>query len=726
VDLTAAKVAAAPPHARLAHRATLGLFATAIFSGATLLFLVQPMVARMVLPLFGGSQAVWTTSMLFFQAVLLAGYGYAHASTRLLGPSRQPIVHAFVLVLAVAALPIGRGLAPPPSDASPSLWLLGVLAVTVGAPFFVVTTASPLLQRWLVTSGHTAGRDPYFLYAAGNVGSLLALLAYPIVVEPLLTLDQQARLWSIGYVLFVLLCFGCLIVARRGGALVQSASASVRASVPSLAWRTRARWVAIALVPSSLMLGVTTYISTDVASFPLLWVLPLAVYLLTFVVAFARRPLVTSAAAARILPLPTALVFAQMLGAVSLPLPVTLLAQLLVLFFVGALAHGRLAEERPVPERLTEFYFLLSSGGVLGGALNALVAPLVFDSVLEYPLALVLALALRRGGRGRPLDLVPVVAVFVGCLAGLLIVPSVLAGRAVVAGAVLACLAIGARRPLRLTLSFACLTLLVALGSGGLHTERTFFGVLRVAEQDGEHQLYHGTTLHGVERFAGPLAGQPLTYYSRRGPLGDVFAAYPRFDRIDAIGLGVGTLAAYGRPGELLTFYELDPAIARVAGDPRFFTYLRDSRADVEIVLGDGRRMIAQVPDGTSDFVIIDAFSSDAVPVHLLTREALELYVSKLRPGGLIAVHVTNRHLDLAPVVARAARSLGLAVVERYDPAKGARGTRTHSWWVVIARSPDRLEPLLERSGWRVPNVSGGRVWTDDYSNVLSVVKWGG
>ena len=315
------------------------------------------------------------------------------------------------------------------------------------------------------------------------------------------------------------------------------------------------------------MLGVTTYISTDVASFPLLWVLPLAVYLLTFVVSFARRPLVTPAKAARILPLPTALVFADMLGAVTLPLPVTLLAQLLVLFFAGALAHGRLAEERPAPERLTEFYFLLSLGGVLGGALNALVAPLVFDSVLEYPLVLVLALALRRGGRPRVVDVLQVLAVFTGCFAALLMVQSVSATRVVFAATVLACLAIGARRPPRLTLAFACLTLLLAAGSAALHAERTFFGVLRVTEVDGEHRLYHGTTLHGVERFAGPLAGEPLTYYGRRGPLGDVFAAYPRFDRVDAIGLGVGTLAAYGRPGEHLTFYELDPAIARVAGD---------------------------------------------------------------------------------------------------------------------------------------------------------------
>ncbi len=722
MDLTAAEVAAAPRPARFAHWATLGFFATAIFAGATLVFLVQPMVARMVLPLFGGSQAVWTTSMLFFQAVLLAGYGYAHASTRLLGPSRQPIVHAVVLVLAVAALPIGRGLAPPPTDASPSLWLLGVLAVTVGAPFFVVTTASPLLQHWLATSGHASGRDPYFLYAAGNAGSLLALLAYPFVVEPLLTLDQQARLWSVGYVLFAALCLGCLVVARRGRSLAQSAP--TRVMVPSIAWRTRARWVGTALVPSSLMLGITTYISTDVASFPMLWVLPLAIYLLTFVVAFARRPLVTTRAAALILPLPTALVFAQMLGSVALPLPVTLLTQLLVLFLAGVLAHGRLAEQRPAPERLTEFYFLLSLGGVLGGALNALVAPLVFDSVLEYPLALVLALALRPRGR-RIADIFPVLA-FSTCVASLAVVQSLSVPHLLLAGAVVACLAIGVRHPRYLTLGFASLTLLLALGSPSLHTERTFFGVLRVTEQAGERKLVHGTTVHGVERFAGPLAGEPLMYYGRRGPLGDVFAAYSHLDRVDAIGLGAGSVAAYGRPGQQMTFYELDPAITRIASDPRFFTFLRDSPANVEIVPGDGRRTIAHVPDGSSDLVIVDAFSSDSIPVHLLTREAIELYVRKLRPGGLIAFHVSNRHLELAPVIARAAHALELAAVDRFDRAEGARGDRTASRWLVLARSPERLQPLLERSGWRIPTLSAGRVWTDDYSNVLSVVKWSG
>ena len=722
MDVPAVAVAAGSRSERLARSATLALFGSAIFVGATLVFLVQPMAARMVLPLFGGTQAVWTTSMLFFQGLLLAGYGYAHASTRLLGPRRQPLAHVVVLLLPLAALPIGGGLAPPPVDASPSLWLLGMLALAVGAPFFVVTTASPLLQRWLATSGHASGRDPYFLYALGNVGSLLALLGYPLLVEPWLTLDGQTRLWSAGYLLFVALALGCVLAARRGAASVTEHRARTRTTSPPIAWRTRARWVAIALVPSSLMLGATTYIATDVASAPLLWVLPLATYLLTFIVAFTRRPPVTPALAARLLPVPVGLVLLTLLGVVALPVPLMLLLHLVTLFLAGALAHGRLAEERPPAERLTEFYFLLSLGGVLGGVLNALVAPQVFDSVLEYPLVLAAALLLRRSpARERYLALgfVPLAA----CIAGLAASgDNVGVARAVLAASVLLLLVVGRSRPRRLALGFGSLAaLLVLAGGASLHAERTFFGVLRVVEQDGERRLYHGTTLHGIER----ADGEPLSYFTRQGPLGDVMAAYgERLDRVDVIGLGVGTLAAYGRPGQRLTFYELDPAVADVAADPRYFTFLRDSRADVRIVVGDGRRTLAAAPDGASALVVIDAFSSDSIPVHLLTREALALYLEKLRPDGVVAFHVTNRHLELAPVVAQLARHLGLAALERRDAvAGGLRDGRAPSRWVAVARTPAALEPLRRRGEWRVPEASG-RVWTDDYSNLLAVLKW--
>ncbi|HSC91871.1 MAG TPA: fused MFS/spermidine synthase [Gaiellaceae bacterium] len=721
MDLPAVVVAEGARSGRIARSAVPVLFGAAILVGATLVFLVQPMAARMVLPLFGGSQAVWTTSMLFFQGVLLAGYGYAHASTRLLGPRRQPLVHAVVLVLPLAALPIGRGLAPPPPDASPSLWLLGVLVVTVGAPFVVLTTASPLLQRWLATSGHASGRDPYFLYALGNAGSLLALLGYPVLVEPWLTLDQQARMWSAGYVGFALLALGCVVVARRGPA---AAVETARSDVPAIAWRTRARWIAIALVPSSLMLGVTTELATDVASAPLLWVLPLATYLLTFVVAFSRRPLVTPALAAVLLPVPAGLVLLTLLGAVALPVPAMVLLHVATLFLVGALAHGRLAAERPPPERLTEFYFLLSLGGVLGGALNALVAPHLFDSVLEYPLVLGAALLLRPGRSGGPRDVALAAVPLLACLVGLgLVSDSDSAARAVLVAAVALLLAVAVGRPRRLALGFLSLAALLALAGGGLHAERTFFGVLRVVEQDGEHRLYHGTTLHGVQR----PGGAPLSYYTREGPLGDVVEARRgHLRRVDAIGLGVGTLAAYGTPGQRLTFYELDPAVVRIASHSRYFTFLRDSRADVRVVVGDGRRTLATAPDGASDLVVVDAFSSDSVPVHLLTREAMELYVRKLRPGGLVAFHVTNRHLDLAPVVAEVARHLGLPALERDDTASGRlRDGRAPSRWLVVARSAAALEALRRRPGWHVPEAHG-RVWTDDYSNLLSVVRWTG
>jgi hypothetical protein len=717
---------------RLARRAILALFGAAIFLGAALVFLVQPMAARMVLPLFGGSQAVWTTSMLFFQAVLLAGYAYAHVSVRVLGPARQPLAHVGVLLLAAATLPIGGYLAAPPADASPSLWLLGVLALSIGAPFFIVTTASPLLQRWLTASGHTAGRDPYFLYAAGNVGSLLALVAYPFAVEPFLTLDQQAQIWSAGFLLFAALSLGCLLPTRRGAAV--AATVPQAPAAPAIPFRTRARWIGMAFVPSSLLLGATTHVSTDVASAPLLWILPLATYLLTFVVAFARRPPVSAAVAAKALPPLVVLVLLDLLGALSLPVPLTVLLHVATLFAVGALAHGRLARERPAPERLTEFYLLLSLGGVLGGVLNALVAPRLFDSVLEYPLVLGLALLLRPRRRPEsPRSLLLALVPLVVCVAGLAAAGSGGTGTVRIA---LACgvgsLLLLAGGPLRFAIGYGAVAASLLLTGSALHAERTFFGVLEVTKGEaGEHRLSHGTTLHGIQRRAGTAQGEPLSYYTRSGPIGDVFATYAdeaSFRRVDVIGLGVGSLAAYGRPGDRFVFHELDEAVARIAADERLFTFLRDSRAQVDVAIGDGRRTIAGVPRGATNLLVVDAFSSDAVPVHLLTREAVALFVERLSPDGLLAFHVSNRHLRLSPVVANIAGALGLEAVERLDEGADTDllDGRAPSHWIVVSRRLERLRPLTARGGWRPLRPSGDRVWTDDYSNVLGVLDWNG
>jgi hypothetical protein len=724
------------------------VFGAAIFAGATLVFLIQPIAARMVLPLFGGSQAVWTTSMLFFQAVLLAGYAYSHLAARYL--RRAPLVHVALLLLPIATLPIGRHLAAPPDGFPASLWLLGVLAVSVGAPFAMVTTASPTLQHWFSRTGHKAARDPYFLYAAGNAGSLLALVLYPLLVEPNLSLDVQARLWTAGYAVFVALSLGCLVLLRRHAGLHVPARVT-RSAAPALPARTRLRWVLFAFVPSSLLLGATSWISTDIASAPLLWIAPLAVYLLTFIVAFSRFSTASVHLASALIPFVAAAVLASLLNVFDvfgIPIAVAVGLHLLALLCTATLVHGRLAAERPGPERLTEFYVLLSVGGVLGGVFNALLAPVLFDTVLEYPLALVLALLLRPARAPRTpstrrfawtADFLLPFGLFLGTIGAIVASswgdetpePGGVVTSAILAGGAGALL-LFARNRRRFAVGFALFAAIVAFGQPALHSERTFYGVLRVVEGPrGEHYLQHGTTLHGVESFTPGRVGEPLSYYTRTGPIGDVFDLYQAeapFERVGLVGLGVGTLAAYGRAGQTFEFYELDPAVIQIASDPRYFTFLRDTKAEVRTVPGDARRSLAEAPRGTNDLLVVDAFSSDSIPVHLLTREAVQLYLGTLRAQGVVAFHVSNRHLRLAPVVAGIADSLGLAAAHKFHlvtAAAAEQGAAT-SHWIVLARSQDRLAPLLGH-GWEPLHAEpGDRVWTDDYSNVLGAIDWSG
>jgi hypothetical protein len=714
---------------------SVSVFGAAIFLGAGLGFLLQPMAAKLVLPLFGGSPAVWTTSMVFYQGLLLAAYAFAHVSTRVLGVQRQPLAQAAVLAASLAALPIARHLPEPAPGGSQTFALLTALTVGVGAPFFVVATASPLLQRWFAGTRHQAGGDPYFLYAASNAGSLLALLAYPFAVEPFLTLDQQRNLWTGLFLAFALLLVGCWVLLardRRPSPEIVERRREQAAATSALGMRTRARWMLMAFVPSSLMLGVTTHISTDVAAVPLLWVLPLAVYLLTFILAFARRPLAPARVAA-FLPLLAIPVALNLVGVFKPAAWIVVLLHLALLFGVGALAHGRLAEERPAADRLTEFFLLLAVGGVLGGVFNAIVSPLVFDAVIEYPLVLALALALRAPFGKRPsrfFDLtLPLVlaAAFVAVLAGLEADATAERAAALVAAGGLLLLA---RRPVGFALGAAAILAIAMLTQGGgMHVDRTFFGVLRVVETaPGRHTLVHGTTVHGVQDLSSRLRSEPLSYFARSGPIGDVFRLYSReFRHVDVVGLGVGSLAAYGRPGQSFTFYEIDPGVVEIAFDPTLFTFVHDSPAAIRVVVGDGRRSLDRASAHSSDLLVVDAFSSDAIPVHLLTREAVSLYVRRLRPDGLLAFHISNRHLDLAPVIASVAETLGLAAVERVDrdaAAAGIEPARSASHWVVLARSPARLR-ALRTDGWKQPaRDPGRRPWTDDFSNVLDAVRW--
>ena len=712
--------------------ATLVLFATTIFAGASLVFLIQPMLAKMVLPLFGGTPAVWAVSLVFFQAVLLGGYAFAHVSSRL-SVRRQALVQLALLATPIAFLPIAVPEESAAAGEFPALRLLAILAVAAGVPFFVGTTASPVLQRWFSAAGDRASADPYFLYAASNAGSFLGLLAYPVLIEPALDLSEQAKLWTGLYAVFAVLV-GICALRVSGVALVRE-----RVVAPPLAWSRRARWLAMGAVPSALMVGVSTYLTNEIASAPLLWVVPLAVYLLSFVGAFARRPWFSVRTNSRLAVLFTVLTVASMLHVVPVPSAALVALFGATLFVLALLVHRRLADERPPAARLTDFYLVLSAGGVCGGALAALLAPVVFPLVLELPLALSLALLLRPGARGfartqRPLkrfaDVLVPIALFAALIAGLAVASSLgtVAVRVVLGAAALA-LVLLAARPVRFALGAAALFSVAALGQlGGLHTERTFFSVLRVAERSpGEHVLVHGTRVHGTQWFRGEWKGEPVSYYTRSGPVGQFFVGPGRAARdVGVIGLGAGTAAAYGREGGTMTFYEIDGAVAEIASEPRFFTFLRDSPAETRIVVGDGRLELARERDGAFDVLMLDAFSSGSVPVHLLTREAFELYMAKLRPAGLVIFNVTNTHLDLEPVVGRVAQSLGLAAyAQTHHPSAAAREAGAEgSTWVAIARTPDALGTLASDPRWR-PARATGAVWTDSYSNVLGALRWG-
>jgi predicted O-methyltransferase YrrM len=744
----------------------LTLFGVTIFLGASLLFLVQPMFARMALPLLGGAPAVWNTAMVFYQATLLAGYAYAHVTVRWLGVRRQAGLHLLILLLPILTLPIALPAGRiPPGDSSPIPWLLALLAVAVGLPFFAVSATSPVLQAWFAATGHPAARNPYVLYAASNVGSLLALLSYPLLVERLFALGVQSRLWAWGYGALVLMVAGCALALRRmagvradgpsgepGGARALGRADDPpgledAAVLPITAVR-RARWLVLAAVPSSLMLSVTTYISTDIAAIPLLWIGPLGIYLLTFTLVFGRRRIVPHRVWVELLPVALLPVVLVLVARANEPLALVIPTHLVTFFVAAMVCHGELARDRPDPRHLTEFYLWLAIGGVVGGAFTALIAPKVFTNVLEYPLVLALLpllptrpAAAWQGGVRQVLDvLLPLGlgVLTVGLIGGLERSGS---GPEAIGPAVglvtILCLTFW-RRPVRFALGLAALLLggSVYRGEEGqlLYAERSFFGVSRVTrESSGQyHMLLHGTTLHGMQALAKERRREPLTYYHRNGPFGQFFTvvetATPR-RAVAVVGLGAGSAACYGTPDQRWTFYEIDPTVLRIAANTRFFTFLRDCPPKQYILLGDARLTLARAADGAYDLIILDAYSSDAPPMHLITLDAVRLYLTKLAPGGVLLFNISNRHLVLEPVLGAVARAAGLAARTRDDGHVADADRRTgkvQSQWVVMARRPEELGALGTDPLWKVLAAPpDARPWTDDFASLFSVFRWG-
>ncbi len=730
---------------------TLWLFSLTLFLSAFLLFCVQPMIAKMVLPLVGGSPAAWSTCMVFFQAVLLAGYAYAHATTAWLGERRQTILQAGLVVLPLFVLPFGipvdavRSLAP---TANPTGWLCGLLLGVVGLPFFVVSISAPLLQRWFTHSGHAAASDPYFLYGASNLGSMLALLTYPLLVEPNLRLGQQSTAWTLGYGVFVALLLACAVIiwTGKGGpqdATVRSDPALVRSS---LRVGDLGHWVALAFVPSSLMLGVTMYMTTDIAAVPLLWVIPLALYLLTFILTFARRPVLPHSWMIKALPM-AAVVLALAMSLSSMIQPIFIPLHLATFFLAAMVCHGELVRQRPPHEHLTAFYLALSGGGVLGGLFNALIAPVAFDRIAEYPLALVLAclvLPRTRSDSGerwnRCLDVILPVALW-ALVWGLVTAqyPRSESGqddlgvKLAFGLAGLICFSFK-ERPVRFALAIAAVLVVGGTTTRNdgrvLYQRRNYFGVLRVTHvaEGNYHRLIHGHTLHGQQALDPERRGEPLTYYSRTGPIGQLFEnLHTRIAQSDIaiVGLGAGTLACYAQPGQRWTFYEIDPVVATIASDRRYLSFLEESRAaSTAVILGDARLRLGDAPERVYQLIVLDAFSSDAIPTHLLTREALQCYRSKLTADGVLAFHISNRYIDLTPVLGALARDASLKCLVRRDlsvsPDELRNGKEPSVWAVMAAREAD-LATLPGDPRWQPPRVDPREpVWTDDFSDIIN------
>ncbi len=700
------------------HRSGAGvrmLFTTASFLGSFLLFLVQPMVARFLLPVVGGSSSLWNTAMVFFQVLLLVGYTYAHYSTTRFG-RRQPVTQVAVVALPLVTLPIALPDGWVLGTQTPSIWVLLTLAVMVGLPFFALSTSSPTLQRWFSLTDHPAADDPYFLYAAGNVGSVLALLGYPLVMERTLSLDQQTRFWAGIYLAFVAATVACAVVTRRTNRAIER----TRAPAEPIAWARRGRWVLWAFVPSALMIGVTGHLAADVASFPLLWVLPLLLYLTTFVIAFGK----TSERRSPILDL------AVMLGSITVAvtivrrpagLAVIVVVHLLWFFAAALVAHKRLAADRPTPARLTEFFSLISVGGALGGVFASLIAPVVFDTVLEYPIAIVLALlvvpqpveAMRRT---HPLALATLALAVLGAF--------VVYRQLALAPALVAIAALIAARPLRrpelvaAVLGLALVAHVAVPPSNIVFQDRSFFGVSRVSTTAQRTTLVSGTTVHGYQMAGAEGPTTPTSYYAHSGPVGQIMDAIDDRNSVGVIGLGTGTVATYGRRGDQYVYFEIDPVVIDVATTPELFGFLSESRAAIDIREGDGRQGVAEA-DESFDILFVDAFSSDAIPVHLITREAIDDYRTHLSANGVIAIHISNRFFDLGPVLGRMADELGLDARAQLHTPEAGDTVAEKSRWVVMGPASSVAGVTDDR--WS-PLPTDGPLWTDDYSNLLAVL----
>ena len=726
------------------------LYSITAFIAASLLFGVQPLVGKMLLPLLGGVPAVWNTCMLFFQAFLLFGYVYAHLLSRLKSPFVQVGIHFSLLLVALVQLPIalrGDPLSFFSRSEQPISWLLLQLTIVLGVPFLLVSASAPLLQRWFSRTDHPAAEDPYFLYASSNAGSFAILLAYPLLVEPFFALQQQSHAWMYLYLTLVVLFLGCgvFICLRR-----KLSEEKCQASDAPLTSPQRCQWVLFSFLPSTLLLSLTAYLTTDLAPIPMLWLIPLALYLLTFVFVFAKRPLLFGAREKELLSFLILPIFVAIVLEATHPVWVLVPLHVAAFFVASMLCHSRLAQTRPGVQHLTEYYLWVSLGGVLGGVFNTILAPLFFDTIIEYPLALVavwsLSLLDRRDFFNREhlrRGLLAAIAFAGGIFLLIFLAEQIGSSSQRFRHAIIFVPPAIALYKLRKQLLIFPIGLLVLIFVGTsyspvfsktLYLERNFFGVLRVADSRDERfrLLLHGNTLHGRELLEQRDSCTPTGYYHRLGPAGDILSAVQQVfpgEPVALVGLGAGELVCFSQAEQEWWLYEINPAVDRVARNQEFFSFLSAAETEnAKTILGDARVEIQNAPADSFSLIVVDAFSSDSVPAHLITREAIELYLEKLRPGGMLAFHISNRYLRIAPVLAAHARDLSLEFHRRYVQAVTAKQRevgREPTEWVVITSNESLVEQFPHRKYWKqLPSQTLPPAWRDDFYNILSVMKW--
>lgn len=656
------------------------LYAGVVFWSALLLLLVQPLITRAILPWFGGSAGVWTTSMLFFQALLLGGYAYAHLLHRKLTVKQQVAVHAALLVASFFLLP----LSPSPAwkalgKEDPVPKILGLLATTVGLPYFLLSATSPLLQSWFSRIFHTG--LPYRLFAVSNLGSLVALLSYPVLVEPWLTVSQQLWWWSVGFIGFAGICLAAAILSWRRAAPAETGEHS--------AWSQKATWLALSAVPSVLWLATGNQLSQDVAAVPFLWILPLALYLLSFVLCFDSDRWYRPRLFRWILPLAWAGIVVVVSQRGYLEIRVTVPVMLGSLFLCCMFCHGELARLKPESRLLTSYYLTMSAGGALGGLLVAFISPRIFSDYLELPIAVLACIVLA-----------------------LWLLYRLASKRVLRVGGVVAAATVAA-------------VFVQQESSGNQINIRNFYGILQAGDSgEGEDRyrvLFNGTIQHGIQYLSKDRSRIPTTYYGPASGAGIAMRVLQKRGpmHVGVIGLGVGTMAAYGRQNDRYRFYEINPAVIQLAMND--FRYLKESPADVTVVSGDARLSLERERPQNFELLVVDAFSGDSIPVHLLTREAFALYFRHLAPGGALAVHITNKHLELAPVVKLGADSQGATSSVIHNTGDEDEGIYISSW-VIVTKDKD-LEREIRWLTSPVPRNNRLRLWTDDYSNLLFILR---